>query len=629
MRTLVKQLLDQDISRRGFVKELAALGVSLSSAQALLNSISPAVAAETTEAGLAKEVTGNGPELLAESLMAAGVTNIFHGCGGGINKIFDAFVTRPEFKNFLATNEGQCVAMAEGYHIASGELGVVIVPRPGLCNAGSNIHNAMADRSSLLILTARENNDYSQRRGNIEIIEWQDVMDPFMKWSYRMEHVDRVPEFTRRAIKVASAPLGGPTFLQISEELYKQQGQATIYPQQQFRIGNGVKPDTESIEAIARLLLEAQKPLITVGLEVTKSGGASQMIELAELLGLPVTQGLSLFADFPNHHPLFLGPYSPYLGYKKDVDLYVVIGAQMPDVGHYIVTGPPPAGAKIVHISLDPDLLAVSQPTELSIMADSREVIADLIEAIKSLATKRKIDSIRNERYPQVQEYVEAQRQRTLRRAQRTWDQAPITYARLSTELNDALEDDAIVVSEPLYGVPEWFDLGYGKKTMIGPSPGEILGWATGAAFGVKLAKPDSQVVALSGDGAFMFQNSLWSHARYHAPVITVVYNNQAYNMNRAFGWLSGGAQADMEKDLLTYLGDPDMEFSIVAKGHGVDGERVDNPSELGPAIQRAIKATKDGNPYLLDVRAERYGKGGHLTWHPEISIADMRTRKI
>ena len=87
MRTLVKQLLDQDISRRGFVKELAALGVSLSSAQALLNSISPAVAAETTEAGLAKEVTGNGPELLAESLMAAGVTNIFHGCGGGINKI--------------------------------------------------------------------------------------------------------------------------------------------------------------------------------------------------------------------------------------------------------------------------------------------------------------------------------------------------------------------------------------------------------------------------------------------------------------------------------------------------------------------------------------------------------------
>ena len=629
MRTLVKQLLDQDISRRGFVKELAALGVSLSSAQALLNSISPAAAAETAAVDSVKEVTGNGPELLAESLMAAGVTNVFHGCGGGINKIFDAFVTRPEFKTFLATNEGQCVAMAEGYHIASGELGVVIVPRPGLCNAGSNIHNAMADRSSLLVLTARENNDYSQRRGNIEIIEWQEVMDPFMKWSYRMEHVDRVPEFTRRAIKVASTPLGGPTFLQISEELYKQEGQATIYPQQQFQVGNGVKPDTESIEAIARLLLEAKKPLITVGLEVTKSGGASQMIELAEMLGLPVTQGLSLFADFPNHHPLFLGPYSPYLGYKKDVDLYVVIGAQMPDVGHYIVTGPPPDGAKIVHISLDPDLLAVSQPTEASIMADSREVIADLIEAIKSLATKRKIESIRSEHFVQVQEYAEAQRQRALQRAQRTWDQAPITYARLSTELNDALEDDAIVVSEPLYGVPEWFDLGYGKKTMIGPSPGEILGWATGAAFGVKLAKPDSQVVALSGDGAFMFQNSLWSHARYQAPVITVVYNNQAYNMNRAFGWLSGGAQAEMKKDLLTYLGDPDMEFSIVAKGHGVDGERVDNPSELAPAIQRAIQATKDGKPYLLDVRAERYGMGGDLTWHPEISIADMRTRKI
>ncbi len=168
MRALVKQFLDSDISRRGFMKEMATLGVSLASAEALLNSISEAHAADETESQAGREVTGFGHDLLMESLLEADVKYIFHGCGGGITSYFDAIVKRPEFKNFLATNEGQCVAMAEGYHIASGgELGVVIVPKPGIYNSGGNIHNAMANRSSLLVITARENNDWSERRGNI------------------------------------------------------------------------------------------------------------------------------------------------------------------------------------------------------------------------------------------------------------------------------------------------------------------------------------------------------------------------------------------------------------------------------------------------------------------------------
>ena len=83
-------------------------------------------------------------------------------------------------KNFLATNEGQCVAMAEGYHIASGgELGVAIIPRPGLTNAGGSIHNAMTNRSSLVVVTARESEEFSNRRGNIELV------DPGRRFSIR------------------------------------------------------------------------------------------------------------------------------------------------------------------------------------------------------------------------------------------------------------------------------------------------------------------------------------------------------------------------------------------------------------------------------------------------------------
>ena len=213
-----------------------------------------------------------------------------------------------------------------------------------------------------------------------------------------MQHIERVPEFTRRAIKVARTPLGGPVFLQMTEDLIDKEATAKIFPQTKFQVAAKVKPEPERIIEAARMLIESENPLVAVGLEVTKAGALKEMIELSELLALPVTQGLSLFADFPNRHPLSFGAFSRFTGYYRQADLFLMIGAQMPDEGHYIVTGPPPPNAKSIHISLEPGLLASFHPTELSIMADAREAIADLIEAVKSLATKQRIESIRSER---------------------------------------------------------------------------------------------------------------------------------------------------------------------------------------------------------------------------------------
>jgi thiamine pyrophosphate-dependent acetolactate synthase large subunit-like protein len=629
MRRLYKLLLDEKISRRDFVQELSALGVTLASANALLAAATgTALAASETVTG--REVTGNGADLLAESLLDADVKYIFHGCGGGINRFFDAFVTREEFQNFLATHEGQCVAMAEGYHIASGgKLGVVIVPRPGLPNATGNILNAMAHRSSLLILTARETNQYSNRRGNIELVEWNEAMKPFMKWYYTMEHAERVPEFTRRAIKVAYAPLGGPTFLGMTEDLYDSKATATVMPQSMHQVQGKVAADADELARVADLLVNAQKPMIIPGLEVSKSGAQQRLVELAELLGVPVAQGLSLFADFPSQHPLSLGLYTRYLAYTRGVDLVLVIGAQMPDPGHYITTGPVPKDATIVHISQDPDLLAMAQPTHISLVSDAGEAIDGLLAALQKNYSTRKLRAVRDAHYQPAVEHIQQQRDRMLERAKRKWEQSPITNARLSIELDQALEKDAIVVSESLFGVPEWFDFGPDAKMQIGPQPGEVLGWATGVALGAKLAQPDRQVVALSGDGAFMFSHNLWALSRYDAPILMVIYNNQAYNMNRAFGWQRGGAQAELKKDMLTFLGNPDVDFSLLAKAHNIDGEVVREPAMLRAAIDRGLATMAAGRPYLLDVRTERWGKGGELTWHPDISISRMRTRQV
>lgn len=638
MRALVKRYLDDKISRRGFMTELAALGVTAASAEALMSNMSQvkaqeadssaAAAAPARDASGAREVTGNGADLLCEALLEADITHLFHGCGGGIGKFFDSVVTRPRIKNFLATNEGQCVAMAEGYHMASGgEVGAVIIPKPGLGNAAGNIHNAMADRSSLLVMTARESGETSERRGNIELVDWQEVMDPFMKWSYRMYDAERVPEFARRAIQIAHTAPGGPTFLQLNEDLYKQEATGRILPQDKFEVAAGIRAHPEAITELARLLVEAENPLIMVGLEVTKSKGTRQMIELADLLAIPVTQGWSPFADFPSRHPLFLGRHTPFIGYMRDCDLFIALGSQFPERSNYILTGPLPKNAKYVQVSIEPTKLALHHPTEVSIVSEARAAVEDLIDAVKSVATAERIASIRTERFARIKAFTDQTHERRVERSRRTWNKAPMTTARVSSDLNELLDDDAIVVGEPLLGAPDWFDFADDKKMMLGPTPGEVLGWGSGVALGAKLAQPDRQVVSMCGDGAFMFQNALWSLARYDAPVLQVIYNNHGYNMNRAFGW--GGNQGKAKKDLVTYLGNPDVDFVHMAKAFGIDGEVAQDPADLRGAIQRGIDATRGGKPYVLDIRTERWGPGGELTWHPDISIARMRTRKV
>ena len=431
-------------------------------------------------------------------------------------------------------------------------------------------------------------------------------MDPFMKWSYKMQQVERVPEFTRRAVKVARTAPGGPVFLQMTEDLYTTEGEGAICRRSLFQVTNRVKAKPERIEQVARMLLEAKNPMLTVGLEVTKSGAEADVIELAELLGIPVMQGLSAFADFPNQHPLSLGWFTRFSGYLRNMDLMLLIGSQMPDEGHYVLTGPVPEQAKVVHISIEPEMIGLyrSDRCRHRVRCERGDHV-DLIDAVKSLATQQRIKAIRDERYARVTQTIADEQARKMKRAQRAWDRSPITYPRLTTELNDLLDDDAIICSESLYDVSPWFDLGYGKKMAIGPQPGEVLGWATGIALGAKLAQPDRQVIAVSGDGAFMFQNALWSLARYDAPIMVVVYNNRSYNMNRTFNWLMGGAQAEMKKDLLTYLGDPDMDFAMYAKAHGVDAETVNNPSELKAGHQ----ARDQGDERRQTLPAERAGR--------------------
>jgi thiamine pyrophosphate-dependent acetolactate synthase large subunit-like protein len=199
--------------------------------------------------------------------------------------------------------------------------------------------------------------------------------------------------------------------------------------------------------------------------------------------------------------------------------------------------------------------------------------------------------------------------------------------------VNEMLDEDAIIVEE--LGTEDWvlrsFPFADGKKTKIGRTLGRSLGWGVSASIGVKLARPDQQVVALQGDGGFLFGQSdaLWAMSRYDVPIIVIVCNNRSYDEPRNNILMKGGRCYQEKKEMICYLGSPDVEFAHIASAYGIRGERVARPDELKPALQRAIAATRDGRPYLLDALVARTGLAADSTWYPPYAVAAARSRRV
>jgi len=639
VRELVDNYLNKRLSRRGFAKRLAGWGFSIAAVGSILDSLSPLLdlgaTAEAAEAAPSSVAQGTGGLLLVEQLRAAGVRFIFNCNSSGNSPIFDALVDRSDLQVVTVPQEGQMIAIAQGYALASGKIAFTMSDSVGFPNTLNNMYNAWRDRTPLVIGSQREPTTVHGGRDALQ--EWDDFLAPsssFTRWRWSINGAARIPEITRRAFKIASTPPAGPVALAFPEDVLAERASAVIVDHGRFLIKPAVKASPRLLEEAARLLVESQRPVILVGPEVTESEGKLEVVTLAERLSIPVTQAERLFDDFPTNHPLFIGDYRGSSAYSANADLILSVGARIPHEGGMI-----PNGAKVIHISVDPDSIGRVVPTDVGIVADVKEAASDLLAAINAVAARDRLDRMRDERFTStkaVADFVRAQRARIIRER---WDHNPLSAERVSAELIQVLEEDAIIVPElTQYGGADLqenvalsqFTFAPGGMSRIGKTTGGALGWGVGAALGVKLAQPDRQVVALQGDGGFLFAQieTLWTMVRYEVPVIIVIYNNRSYNSPRDTILGRKGRQAQTGKDMTCYLGDPNVDFAKVAAGFGVKGEVVESLDQLKAALQRATRTTRDGKPYLIDAITERTGEGADSTWYPKYSVAAARTRK-
>ena len=622
MRNLVAQLLSNGISRRDFVRRLVATGVTTTAAHSILDSVS--AIAQTPGAPPASPESvrlfqGTGGEAFAEQLIASGVKYVFGNSASEDAHFYDALLDRPQLQYILTPHEGPGAAMAAGYVKASGQPAIVMsAGAVGLTNALGQMFNAWKEQTPLVFYAYRTEDSLASGRDGFEELPGQDQLAaPMTKLSWMARRAEMIPDTIRRAFRVAWTPPYGPTYANWNSDFTEERFTAEIIRHELVDPRMRVRPNPVEVQRAAKLLVDACRPLLIVGDEIYKARAFDKVVQLAELLALPVTQARSVSANFPQQHPLWIGGMPAIrvesLSYPGgEPDLVINIGNKLQ---HNSTALTVPRRIPFIDMRNDSASIGNVLTTAAPLVADVEYGTEDLLAAVNDLLTPALKSRIAG-RFDEVRAFsAKARQMRALVSRNPLWDASPMEADRVTYELAQWADKDVIVVHEggSLEIAHSWeFDPRGGRELFF--YYGAHLGSGIGTAAGVKLARPKQQVICLTGDGSFLFgPTALWNMARLELPVLTVVYNNHAYNgpHNRAIANLGGGGRSiDARRFVHDYLGKPDMDMAAIAKGFGVDGERAKTPAEFKSALGRARRKMADGKPYLIDVEVARHGPG-------------------
>ncbi len=629
LRVSAKALLDGGLSRRSFLNRLASLGIAASGASTVLNTLlpTPALAATRGEGRRLQGLTGG--ELMVEFLQDWKVPYVF-GVGGSEEVGFlDAMIDREGLHYVLALHEGSALSMADGFARANGTTGFVNLHSiAGAANALGPMVNAFKDRTPLVVTVGRQSTDIRGHDAFLEAANLHTLPADYARWTWDVMRSDLIPETLRRAFLISSVPPQGPSFLTFSKDLWEQKvSEAEIVAPDRSPISHAIQADDEVIEELVDRLLRADSPLLIAGRELGQYGGNTELVAIADLLGAPVLGDVPAShstISFPTNHPLYGGLFTLDEGALLDFDLFWSVGGTMFTQFSKQASPIVSPTVEVLHSSIDGTRIGRNYPVDLAVAGNPQLSL----QAVLAELQQRKLPASKiTARRKLVVERNNARRKRLMAVAKKVWNESPIAPERLAVELNNRLDAAATVVTEMAtsdFNVWRYLDFQQANPGRYHiTSSGGFLGWGLGAAIGAKMGRAQQQTVLLIGDGSFQFGvQALWSAARYHVPVAIIIWNNHAYQANRRALHRYGGKAAATGKYTGCYLGSPIIDNVRIAKGYGVDGEKVTDPTKLGEAIDRCLKTITSGSPYVLDVSIQPRAGGADSTWFDEFTIA-------
>jgi benzoylformate decarboxylase len=620
------------MSRRTFVEKITQAGVASTAAAGLSRALDaqspePFALSGAAPSRVLENVTGG--EAMAEFLIEWKVPYIFGLAGSEEVGFLDALVDRVQLQYVQGLHESSVMAMADGYARASGETAFVnLHSDAGTAYALGQIANAFRDRIPVVITAGGQSTLARGENVFLEAPNLAQLPRDYTRWTWDVLNAATIPEVLRRAFLFARVPPGGPTFVTVSKDLWEQRlARAEILPRSRSMPDEALHPDPDAVARAADLLRGAQFPVIVSGREVNAHGGAESLREIAEMLGAPVFS--DLFAShspvtFPSFHPHFSGFFAEDEKYPEDYDVFWSAGGTMFTAAGATAQPIVPRSVKVIHTSIDTSELGRTYPADVPMMARVDFAAKAVLDELRKRPPSA--SAVAGRRLA-TERYARERRQKLDDQARKVWDASPISVERLASELNRAIDPGAIVVTELIseeQAADPYFELNrdaHGRRHFT--TGGGCLGWGVANAIGAKIAQPSRQVVALVGDGSFQFGvQALWTAVRYEVPVAVIIWNNNEYQANRKFLHQYGGRAAATGRYPGCSIDHPSIDHISIAKGYGVEAERVDDPAKLTASLDRCFKAVASGRPYVVDVRiARRYG-GAESTWFDSFSVA-------
>ena len=549
-----------------------------------------------------------GRQILMESLIAQGVSYIFGNPGTTESPIIDSLLDYPQLSYIEALHEGVAVGAASYYAQASGKTGFVNVHvAPGLGNSIGMMYNALK-ASAPVVVTAGQQDTRMRLRDPLLGHDLVAMAAPVTKWSVQAERADELSLLLHRAFKVANDPPAGPVFVALPIDVMEQESEnEPVAPGTLHRAGPAAPA---GVAEAAALLAGAQSPVIVVGDEVARFGAGAEVLALAEALGAAMwTEGIRMHASVPSSHPNFrLALGFDALSIRKALegaDVLLLVGGPFFEEVWFSPGSPSPTGAAVIQVETSSQRLAYNYGVKVGLIGDPKATLAALLVDVngKASAGYREAAARRNEALKSLKD-GDAAAQRA--RAQKRWDNTPISMPRLMADIASALPADAIVVDEAITAGPDLArTLSFSKRGDYFGARGGGIGQALPGALGVKVACPDRPVVAISGDGSSMYSiQALWTAAHHDLPIVFVILNNGEYRIlkhNMDVYRQRFGAKPDRPY-LHMDLGKPRLGFLDLARGLGVSAERITTPGDLTGALSRAIAAKR---PHLIEVVIE------------------------
>ncbi|WP_218578431.1 thiamine pyrophosphate-binding protein [Vineibacter terrae] len=530
-----------------------------------------------------------------------GVTRMFGNPGTTELPIMHALTEQRDIGYVLGLQEAVVIAMADGFARASGQLvSCNVHVAPGLGNAIGSIYTAQMSGTPMIVTAGQQ----EQGHGLTEPLLYAPLVpiaQPVVKWATEVNRIEDLPRILRRAAKVALTPPTGPVFISLPGDILN--NEAALDLGAPTRVDTRTRPSDAALEACARRMLAARRPLIMAGTEIVTSDALAEAARLAEILGAPVyQQSVQTGAHFLSAHPAFLGALSRDQAQVRRVlepyDLLISVGAELLQMSVYSEVEPLPPHTRVIQIGQRDWEMGKNFPAEIALRADVKETLAALNPLLERLGGQARATAAKATLAELADRNWSAQRAKKAEAARARGGSQPIDPDWLMLRLSDGLPDDAIIVDEGLTSARSLIAFWpfRDRYSYFGNVSGGI-GWGIAAAVGVQMAQKQRRVAAVIGDGSMMYcVQALWSAAHYKLPVIFVIANNGGYRILKQRLKAFHGNDTPIGMDFR----DPPIDVAGLARAYGVTAHRVETAAQFDAALKAAL-ADASG-PILLDV---------------------------